>query len=59
MENQNKSVLFGLYNDEEVLMSAIEKANEQHYEVPAAFYKMVLGRNLLAEILDVLSRTRK
>jgi len=23
-----------------------EKANEQHYEVPAAFYNMVLGRNL-------------
>ena len=23
-----------------------EKANEQHYEVPAAFYKLVLGPNL-------------
>lgn len=37
MENQNKSVLFGLYNDEEVLMTAIEKANAQHLDIMEVF----------------------
>ena len=37
MENQNKSVLFGLYNDEEVLMSAIQQANEKHLDIMEVF----------------------
>ncbi len=33
MKGQHKEVLFGLYNDEEVLMSAIRKANKQHLDI--------------------------
>lgn len=33
MKGQHKEVLFGLYNDEEVLVSAIKKANKQHLEI--------------------------
>lgn len=33
MENQNKEVLFGLYDDEEVLMSAVKKAKEEHLDI--------------------------
>ena len=33
MKGQHKEVLFGLYNDEEVLMSAIKKANKQHLNI--------------------------
>lgn len=33
MKGQHKEVLFGLYNDEEVLMSAIKKANNQHLDI--------------------------
>lgn len=33
MKSQNKEVLFGLYNDEEILMSAIKKANSQHLDI--------------------------
>ena len=37
MNNQNKEVLYGLYNDEEVLMSAIQKANEDHLDIMEVF----------------------
>ncbi len=33
MKGQHKEVLFGLYNDEEVLMSAIKKAKKQHLDI--------------------------
>jgi pentose-5-phosphate-3-epimerase len=33
MKGQHKEVLFGLYNDEEVLMSAIRKAKKQHLDI--------------------------
>lgn len=33
MENQNKEVLFGLYDDEEVLLSAVKKAKEEHLDI--------------------------
>jgi hypothetical protein len=33
MKGQNKEVLFGLYNDEEVLLDAIHKANHQHLDI--------------------------
>lgn len=33
MKGQHKEVLFGLYNDEEILMSAIKKANNQHLDI--------------------------
>lgn len=33
MKGQHKEVLFGLYNDEEVLVSAIKKANKQHLDI--------------------------
>lgn len=33
MKGQHKEVLFGLYNDEELLMSAIKKANKQHLDI--------------------------
>ena len=33
MENQNKEVLFGLYDDEEVLLTAVKKANEDHLDI--------------------------
>ena len=32
--------------DESPLAVLTDKANEQHYEVPAAFYHKVLGKNL-------------
>ncbi|MFQ5447232.1 MAG: DUF3341 domain-containing protein [Saprospiraceae bacterium] len=33
MKSQHKEVLFGLYNDEEELMSAIKGAREQHLDI--------------------------
>jgi len=33
MANKNQEVLFGLYNDEEVLLDAVRKANEDHLEI--------------------------
>lgn len=33
MKAQHKEVLFGLYNDEEILMSAIKKARKQHLDI--------------------------
>ena len=33
MENQNKEVLFGLYDDEEVLLTAVKKAKEEHLDI--------------------------
>lgn len=33
MKQQQKEVLFGLYNDEEVLMKAIKEANAQHLDI--------------------------
>jgi hypothetical protein len=33
MNQQHKEVLFGLYNDEEVLMKAIQEANAQHLDI--------------------------
>jgi hypothetical protein len=33
MKGQHKEVLFGLYNDEEILISAIKKANKQHLDI--------------------------
>lgn len=33
MEVNHKDVLFGLYNDEVVMMNAIRKANEKHYDI--------------------------
>ena len=33
MKVQHKEVLFGLYNDEEVLLSAIRKAKKQHLDI--------------------------
>jgi Protein of unknown function (DUF3341) len=33
MKGQHKEVLFGLYNDEVVLMSAIKKAKKQHLDI--------------------------
>ena len=33
MKGQHKEVLFGLYNDEEILMSAIRKAKKQHLDI--------------------------
>jgi hypothetical protein len=33
MENKNKEVLFGLYNDEEKLIKAVKQAKEQHLEI--------------------------
>ena len=37
MKGQHKEVLFGLYNDEEILMSAIKKANNQHLDIMDVF----------------------
>lgn len=33
MSNNNKEVLFGLYNDEEELLSAVKKAKESHLDI--------------------------
>lgn len=33
MENQNKEVLFGLYDDEELLMTAVKQANKDHLDI--------------------------
>ena len=33
MENKNKEVLFGLYNDEEKLIKAVKQAKEQHLDI--------------------------
>lgn len=37
MKQQEKKVLYGLYNDEEVLMKAIDQANEQHLDIMDVF----------------------
>ena len=33
MAAKNKEILFGLYNDEEILMSAVHKANDAHLSI--------------------------
>ena len=33
MQEENKNVLFGLYDDEEVLMTAVKKAKEEHLDI--------------------------
>ena len=33
MEEANKKVLFGLYDDEEVLLKAVKQANEDHLDI--------------------------
>ena len=37
MKDQNKEVLYGLYNDEDELLTAIYKANEKHFEIMDVF----------------------
>jgi len=33
MSNQNKNVLYGLYDDEQVMLSAIKQAREEHLQI--------------------------
>ena len=33
MRVENKEVLFGLYDDEEILLNAVDKANEEHLDI--------------------------
>lgn len=33
MQKENKEVLYGLYDDEEILLKAVDKANEDHLEI--------------------------
>jgi hypothetical protein len=33
MRVENKEVLFGLYDDEEILLDAVDKANEEHLDI--------------------------
>lgn len=33
MSKDNKEVLYGLYDDEEILLSAVDKANEEHFDI--------------------------
>ncbi len=37
MENQNKEVLYGLYDDEEILLRAVKQANGEHLEIMDVF----------------------
>lgn len=37
MKNQNREVLFGLYDDEEVLLDAVHKAHDEHLEIMDVF----------------------
>lgn len=37
MENGQKEVLFGLYNDEEILFDAVRKANKDHLDIMDVF----------------------
>lgn len=37
MKQEQKNVLFGLYNDEEILMKAITKANQDHLDIMDVF----------------------
>ena len=33
MENQNKEVLYGLYDDEEILLKAVKQAKNDHLDI--------------------------
>ena len=37
MSDHHKEVLFGLYDDEEVLLKAVKKANEDHLDIMDVF----------------------
>jgi hypothetical protein len=37
MKQQHKEIVYGLYNDEEVLMKAIKEANSQHLDIMDVF----------------------